>query len=110
MVDNPKLFPIINNININKLVNTLHILATATAVALAHSLTTASALKWGNTNTIPTIPADTIMHPNMTMLRCRLNLVSPRCTHTQLPTPPSSTALSNEYAKALKGHITDITN
>jgi len=41
MVDNSKLFPIINNININKLVDTLHILATATAVALTHSLTTA---------------------------------------------------------------------
>ncbi len=37
-VDKLKLLPVANNKNINKLVNTLHILATATAVALAHSL------------------------------------------------------------------------
>ncbi len=34
----------------------------------------------------------------------------PWCTHTHLPIPPTSVALSNEHAKALQGHITEITN
>jgi len=72
----PKLPPITHQ-NVDKLVDILHILVTATATALAHSLNAAPALQWAPNSDLLTPHVDTAEHPVVNMLRSG---TAPWCT------------------------------